>query len=673
MSKKVSPQEKIVLQEAKRMKYRTDVLGPASALTMASGISSSRSIMCCSQLSHATSIEDSEPALVSTGFEDVLGEYSTMLVKSDGDYEIVAKFDKNLYNYVLIGYDKKRRHYHAWRRYELEEHSESFATRYKNTFMDDLEIGDKVKKGQTVKKAENFDKYENFCLGKNLNTIYMITTLTMEDGITLMNGAEKMMNTFRCFRVPMAKNDNQIFLNLYGDKKNYQGLPEIGQKVKNGILCAIRTVDNSKAPYALKGRYLRQIEEGDQVFSQAGRVIDIDIRYNKEPSKLNDSETDKQINRMYLEQQDYYRRLYKYMIDIVNRAEDEGYTYSDEFSMICEDAHKYIDAASFFVDSAESAFGNMLIEVTVMEEEELSVGSKLVGRSGNKGVICNILPEEESWTMEDGTPIHCVMNALGIVGRLNPAQLNEHSANELGRTVVRMMKQVDDLDEKMEFVYELLDILNSDEKKELKKFYKGLDKKDKEKFVRRIERFGVIIVQDPIECANITDYEKAYDKFPANWQHVIIPGKGKTLRKLLCSPMYFYRLKQDPLDKYSARSRGPVNPLYSLPAKSNLKKRYLELYSDVAVRLGTAEIDVLGVCNTPEAIADYMAASSTSASAKDAIAQLYDIDPSEELIVEDCSSNSKKNREILDAYLAVLNDKLTFEYEYAPEGYVYEI
>ena len=673
MKKYISPQEKVVREEAKRLKYPTDVLGPSAAMMLASNVSSSRAIMTASQLGHSCSVEEAEPALVSTGFEAPLGAYSTMLVKSDGDYEIVAKFEKNLYNYVLIGYDKKRHHYTAWKRYEMEEHSESFATRYKNTFMDDLEVGSKIKEGQTVKKAENFDKNENFCLGKNLNTIYMITTLTMEDGITLMNGAEKMMNTFRCFRVPLAKNDNQLFLNLYGNKDHYQGFPEIGEKVKRGVLCAIRTVDNSKAPYALKGRYLRQIEEGDLVYSQSGRVIDIDIRFNKEPDKLNDSEADQQINRLYLEQQQYYKSLYKYMIDIVNRADDEGYTYSDDFSLICEEAHKYVDSTAFFVDQNDAAFGNMMIEITVMEEEELSVGSKLVGRAGNKGVVCSIISEEESWKMEDGTPIHCVLNALGIVGRLNPAQLNEHSANELGRTVVRMMKQVDDLDEKMEFVYDLLEILNPEEKKALKKYYKNLDKKEKEKFVKKIERFGIIIIQDPIENANITDYEKAYDKFNANWQHVLIPGKGKTLRKILCAPMYFYRLKQDPLDKYSARSRGPVNPLYNLPAKSNLKKRYLELYSDVAVRFGTAEIDVMGICNTPEAIADYMATSSTSTAAKDAIAELYDIDPSEELIIQDCGSTRKKNREILDAYLSVVNDKLVFEYEYAPEGYMFEV
>lgn len=673
MGNKMSTQERLVRQEAKRLKHPTDLLSTTSLMGLASQISASRLTMISAQIGHAVSIKNPEPALVSTGFEDVLGDYSTMIETADGKYKIVAKFEKNLYNYILIGYDEKNRHYTAWKRTELEEHSEGFATRWKNTFIDDLEVGDKVKSGQVLRKAENFDKEMNFCLGKNLNTVYMITTLTMEDGIALMNGAEKMMNTFRSFTIPLAKNDNQLFLNLYGDKKRYQGLPEVGEKVKNGILCAIRTVDNSKAPYALKGRYLRQIEEGDLVYSQTGRVIDIDIRYNKDKSKLNDTIADSQINRMYEEQQDYYYHLYKYMRKIVDNADDGGYTYSPEFSAICEHAHKYVDSTAFFVDQNDAVFGNMMIEVTVMDEEEMTVGSKMVGRSGNKGVVCKILPEEESWYMEDGTRIHCVLNALGIVGRLNNAQLSEHSANELGRTVVRLMRQVDDLDEKMEFVYELLDILNPDEKKELKKFYKDLDDDAKKKFVKKIEKSGVIIIQDPIENATISDYEVAYDKFDANWQHVIIPSKGKTLKKLLCAPMYFYRLKQDPLDKYSARSRGPVNPLYNLPAKSNLKKKYLELYSDVAVRFGTAEIDVMGLCNTPEAIADYMAASSTSITAKESIAQLYDNDPSEDFVVEDCSSTRKKNREILDAYLAVVNDKLVFDYEYAPEGYLFEV
>ena len=57
--------------------------------------------------------------------------------------------------------------------------------------------------------------------------------------------------------------------------------------------------------------------------------------------------------------------------------------------------------------------------------------------------------------------------ALGVVGRLNQSQLNEHSCNELAATAVRMMKQVDNPEDKMKIVYKLLKYLNPDEAKDL--------------------------------------------------------------------------------------------------------------------------------------------------------------------------------------------------------------
>src|SRR5699024_2437151 len=101
------------------------------------------------------------------------------------------------------------------------------------------------------------------------------------------------------------------------------------------------------------------------------------------------------------------------------------------------------------------------------------------------------------------------------------------------------------------------------------------------------------IIQDPIDNANITDIEKAYEDFPAKWQRIVFEDGSKSMKKVLCAKMFFVRLKQDPVEKYSARSRGPVNPLTMLPEKSSRKKRNLDAVSDVAVRLGELEQEVL--------------------------------------------------------------------------------
>ena len=74
---KVSQKEYEVLKRYSELKYKTDVLGPGSALTLQTHTNASRLIMVNHQIGHAVNIKNPEPALVSTGFENVLAESST--------------------------------------------------------------------------------------------------------------------------------------------------------------------------------------------------------------------------------------------------------------------------------------------------------------------------------------------------------------------------------------------------------------------------------------------------------------------------------------------------------------------------------------------------------------------------------------------------------------------
>jgi len=65
------------------------------------------------------------------------------------------------------------------------------------------------------------------------------------------------------------------------------------------------------------------------------------------------------------------------------------------------------------------------IQVEVAQFRKVSVGDKLAGRHGNKGVISKILPEEDMPYLEDGTPIEIILNPLGVVSRMNIGQISE--------------------------------------------------------------------------------------------------------------------------------------------------------------------------------------------------------------------------------------------------------
>ncbi|MFH1622530.1 MAG: DNA-directed RNA polymerase subunit beta [Candidatus Omnitrophota bacterium] len=65
------------------------------------------------------------------------------------------------------------------------------------------------------------------------------------------------------------------------------------------------------------------------------------------------------------------------------------------------------------------------VVVCVATKRKLSVGDKMAGRHGNKGVIAKILPEEDMPFLEDGTPVELVLNPLGVPSRMNVGQILE--------------------------------------------------------------------------------------------------------------------------------------------------------------------------------------------------------------------------------------------------------
>ena len=662
--------EKQIRERERELEFDTDRLGAGSLMTQQSHTNASRLIMTNHQLSHMNNIKNPEAPKVLSGFENSLSKVSSMLVQTDTTYRIVAKLPKNKYRYILIAFDEVNQVYHAWERTEAKELSEGFATQWNNEYIDSLEVGDEVPEKTFIQKSTSYDKYMNYQYGKNLNTVYLAIPDVHEDGILAMNGVENMMSIIKLNTYTIKLDDTEVFLNLYGDDENFVGLPEIGEKIKNGIICGIRRITNDKAPYSLKGKRLQRAERGDRQYYAEGRVIDYDILYNKDLSDLPDVGATKQIRRMYIEQQEYYRKVYKYMYDIVDNAEVGGYTCTTEFSMILANVRKFVDSTVYFVDNNDSVFGNMQIICKVLDEDKLKVGSKLVGRFGNKGVISKILPPEESWFMEDGRPIHLVVSSLGIVGRVNQSQMNEHSINELSATAVDMMKQKDDPMEKLKIMLTLLYVLNKKEARAFRKYAKGLSKEKLAKLMKRVEREGITVIQEPIENANILDIEKAYELFPANWQRIVFPDGNKSLRKVLNAKMFNMRLKQDPLEKYSVRSRGPVNPITSTPARSAQKKRGLAPASDVAVRIGEYEIEILlGMVNHPAAIADFMAENSTSWNAKVHMAEQISLnEPDNEIDMTGVKLNGRKNMELISSYLNVMGTKIEMEVEEAPEG-----
>jgi DNA-directed RNA polymerase subunit beta len=119
------------------------------------------------------------------------------------------------------------------------------------------------------------------------------------------------------------------------------------------------------------------------------------------------------------------------------------------------------------------------VTVYVAIKRKLQPGDKMAGRHGNKGVISNVLPQEDMPYLADGTPVEIVLNPLGVPSRMNIGQLLElhlgWAGRGLGEKIKLMMEEQVELHKIKDFIY---DVYKTDEVKEFLK--KASDKRVRE-------------------------------------------------------------------------------------------------------------------------------------------------------------------------------------------------
>ncbi len=206
-----------------------------------------------------------------------------------------------------------------------------------------------------------------------------------------------------------------------------------------------------------------------------------------------------------------------------------------------------------------------LVKVYVAMKRKLSVGDKMAGRHGNKGVVSRILPEEDMPYFEDGTPVDMVLNPLGVPSRMNVGQVLEI---HLGWAAWGLGQQIYNLLEKAE--YELI-------RKKLKRIFTSksmqamIDDMDDEelKNLALYYRNGVHLATSVFDGATEKEIEKLLNDagLPSVGQATLYDGRtGETFdNKVTVGIMYMLKLHHLVADKIHARSIGPYSLVTQQP------------------------------------------------------------------------------------------------------------
>ena len=207
-----------------------------------------------------------------------------------------------------------------------------------------------------------------------------------------------------------------------------------------------------------------------------------------------------------------------------------------------------------------------LVKVYIAMKRKLSVGDKMAGRHGNKGVIARILPEEDMPYLEDGTPVEIVLNPLGVPSRMNVGQILEThlgwAGHELGVKITELLK----LNTRAEAIRRDLKALFKDTV--LSETIADMSEEELEAVAPTLKK-GVFMGSAVFDGARETEIKALLSSagLPTSGKTTLRDGMTGDTFELPVTVGYIYMLKLSHLvdDKIHARSIGPYSLITQQP------------------------------------------------------------------------------------------------------------
>ncbi|MDY6972563.1 MAG: DNA-directed RNA polymerase subunit beta [Thermodesulfobacteriota bacterium] len=206
-----------------------------------------------------------------------------------------------------------------------------------------------------------------------------------------------------------------------------------------------------------------------------------------------------------------------------------------------------------------------MVKVYVAVKRKLSVGDKMAGRHGNKGVLSRILPIEDMPFFADGTPVDVVLNPLGVPSRMNVGQVLE---THLGWASRELGRQIGDLLDRIKDTHEIRYKLNKIFPEEYNQLFEHMSDQEL-KDNAGLFRDGVPMALPVFDSAEEDEIKELLEEagLPVTGQTTLYDGRtGEPFdQKITTGIMYIMKLHHLIDDKLHARSIGPYSLVTQQP------------------------------------------------------------------------------------------------------------
>ena len=207
-----------------------------------------------------------------------------------------------------------------------------------------------------------------------------------------------------------------------------------------------------------------------------------------------------------------------------------------------------------------------MVKVYLAVKRKLSVGDKMAGRHGNKGVVSRILPKEDLPYFADGTPVDIVLNPLGVPSRMNVGQVMEThlgwASRELGRKVAELVSELQRNQEARRLLKKIY------ESKKIDGYFDNVPDEDLDLLSDQF-REGIHMATPVFDGANESDIQRLLKLagLAETGQSRLFDGRtGDPFdRPVTVGVMYVMKLHHLVDDKIHARSIGPYSLVTQQP------------------------------------------------------------------------------------------------------------
>jgi DNA-directed RNA polymerase subunit beta len=287
---------------------------------------------------------------------------------------------------------------------------------------------------------------------------------------------------------------------------------------------------------------------------------------------------DEKKNRVFLDAKDRIKEEHLFAVPFDRLKEIDVI----EGKRVLPDVHRFLDHAELQINVVKGVFGDKLaklkrgdelapgviktVKVYIAMKRKLSVGDKMSGRHGNKGIISRILPEEDMPYLEDGTPVEIILNPLGVPSRMNVGQILEThlgwAAKGLGWKIEEFLQKHFDpklLRRKIKEIYS---------SREVNEYLEQASDEEIIELARKLGEgiFVSVPVFDGVSEGEIKDLLKKAG-LPTTGQTILYDGRtGEPFhQKVTVGYMYLLKLHHLVDDKIHARSIGPYSLVTQQP------------------------------------------------------------------------------------------------------------